>query len=209
MSGFGVLLALVRRRSKNVALVLIAAALYLLLMALNHWETRYYFFVMVLYAGFAAFAAATWLEMTRSLGWLKNLAFALIPVAMVATMFALSLAESRKDVTRFLESQPMEIIAARDYLSSVGATGGKRIVARKPHLPYLSRNEWVFFPQVKSLDEFRAWVEANRVDYIAVGKRELKERKELSALGYPGKAPDWLKAVWVNDDPMFILYKPQ
>jgi hypothetical protein len=209
MAGFGVLLALIRRRSKNVALVLIAGALYLLLMALNHWEARYYFFVMVLYAGFAVFAAAAWLEMARSLGWLKNRAFALIPVVMVATMVALSLAESRKDVTRFLDSQPTEIIAARDYLSAVGATGGKRIVARKPHLPYLSRNEWVFFPQVKSLDEFRAWVEANRVDYVAIGKRELKERKELSALGRPKNAPDWLKAVWINDQPVFILYEPQ
>src|SRR4030095_684886 len=136
MAAFGVLLALARRRSKNVTLVLIAGAIYLLLMALNHWEARYYFFVMVLYSGFAVFAAAAWLEMARSLGWLKNRAFALIPVAMVAAMFALSLAESRKDVTRFLESQPTEIIAARDYLSSIGATGGKRIVARKAHPPY-------------------------------------------------------------------------
>ncbi|HKQ90137.1 MAG TPA: glycosyltransferase family 39 protein [Blastocatellia bacterium] len=209
MAGFGVLLALARRRSKDVALVLIAGALYLLLMALNHWETRYYFLVMVLYAGFAVFAAVAWLEMARSLGWLKNRAFALIPVTMAATMVALSLAESRKDVTRFLDSQPTEIIAARDYLSAVGATGGKRIVARKPHLPYLSRNEWVFFPQVKSLDEFRAWVEANRVDYVAIGKRELKERKELSSLGKPQSAPDWLKAVWINDEPVFILYQPK
>jgi hypothetical protein len=164
---------------------------------------------MVLYAGFAVFAATAWLEAARSVGWLKNRAFALIPVAMVAAMAAFSLAESRRDVARFLESQPTEIIAARDYLSTTGATGGKRIVARKPHLPYLSRNEWIFFPQVKSLDEFRAWIETNRVDYIAIGKRELKERKELSALGKPEKAPEWLKAVWVNDDPMFILYKPQ
>ncbi|HEY7179944.1 MAG TPA: glycosyltransferase family 39 protein, partial [Blastocatellia bacterium] len=58
MAGFGVLMALARRRSKNVGLVLIAGALYLPLMALNHWEARYYFFVMVLYSGFAVFAAA-------------------------------------------------------------------------------------------------------------------------------------------------------
>ena len=43
MAWLGVLLALARRRTKNVSLVLIAGALYLLLMALNHWETRYYF----------------------------------------------------------------------------------------------------------------------------------------------------------------------
>ncbi len=209
MAWLGALIALGRRRSKNVTLVSIAGAFYLLLMALNHWETRYYFFVMVLYAGFAVFAATAWLDMARSQGWLKNRAFALIPVAMVATMFAFSLAESRQDMTLFLESQPAEIIAARDYLSATGAAGGKKIVARKPHLPYMSRNEWVFFPQVKSLGEFRAWVEANRVDYIAIGKRELKERKELSALGKPEKAPEWLKAVWVYEDPVFILYQPQ
>src|SRR5262245_7979072 len=85
-------LPLQHTRSKNVALVLIAGAIYLLLMALNHWEARYYFFVMVLYSGFAVFAAAAWLDMARSLGWLKNRAFALIRVAMVATMFVLSMA---------------------------------------------------------------------------------------------------------------------
>src|SRR5262245_14279159 len=208
-AAIGVLLALLRRRSKDVGLVLIAGALYLLLMALNHWEARYYFFVMVLYSGFAVFATAAWLDMARCLGWMKNRVFALIPVVMVGVMLTLSLAESRKDVTRFLENHPTEIIAARDYLSSVGATGGKKIVARKPHLPYLSRNEWVFFPQLKSLNELRAWVLVNRVDYIAVGKRELKERKELSELGKPENAPNWLKAVWVNNDPVFILYQPQ
>jgi hypothetical protein len=205
----GVLFALARRRSKEAMLVLIAGALYFLLVSLTHWETRYYFFLMVLYAGFAAFAAAEWLAMARNQGWLKPQVFTLIPAALVAVMFALSLAESRKDVTTFLAAQPVEIPAARDYLSSVGAIGGRRIVARKPHLPYLSRNQWVFFPQVKSLDELRAWVENNRVDYIAIGRRELKERKELAALGDPKNAPDWLKPVWVSDDPLFILYKPE
>src|SRR5215475_5833657 len=85
-AAIGVLLALARRRSKDVGLVLIAGALYLLLMALNHWEPRYYFFVMVLYSGFAVFAAAAWLEMARCLGWMKNRVFALIPVVMVGVM---------------------------------------------------------------------------------------------------------------------------
>jgi hypothetical protein len=209
MAWLGVLFALARRRSKEVILVLIAGASYFLLVSLTHWETRYYFFLMVLYAGLAAFAAAEWLAMACDQGWLKPPVFTLIPIALVAAMFAFSLAESRKDMTTFLAAQPVEIPAARDYLDSVGAIGGRRIVARKPHLPYLSRNEWVFFPQVKSLDELRVWVENNRVDYIAIGRRELKERRELAALGDPKKAPDWLKAVWVNDDPMFILYKPE
>ncbi len=216
----GVALALIKRRSKMLLFVLSAGVIYLLLMALNHWETRYYFFLMVLYAGFASYSLSVISKLVGARFWNWNPPFAdvtivlsipaLIGFVLFAAMWAMSFSESRKDVTKFLAGQPMELIAARDYLNTVNPQGARlRIVARKPHLPYLSRNEWVFFPQVKSLDEFRAWVESNNVDYIAIGKRELKERKELTSLGDPKKAPGWLRAAWVNDDPMFILYKPE
>jgi hypothetical protein len=208
---FGVVLALIGKRSKAVGFVLIAGAVYLLLMALNHWETRYYFFLMVLYAGFAAYAVSRLSKavVARSWSWKFPLAGG-FGVLLFAILWGLSLAESRKDVKRFLAGHPTEVIAALDYLRSVSPQGTRlRIVARKPHLPYLSRNEWVFFPQVKSLDEFRVWVENNQVDYIAIGKRELKERKELTSLGDPKNAPPWLKVAWVNDQPMFILYQPK
>lgn len=205
----GVGLSLIGQRSKPAMLVLIAGGIYLLLMALNHWETRYYFFVMALYAGFAVFAAERWLALMRRQGWLGAKAFAAIPVVIVAVMFASSLTASRKDVTEFLEAQPMELAGARDFVLSQNALPNSlRIVARKPHLAYLSRQEWVFFPQVKSLDELRVWLETNRVDYIVIGKRELKERKELKPLGNPKKAPDWLRAAWSYEPTNFILYQP-
>ena len=128
---------------------------------------------------------------------------------MVAAMFGMSLAESRQDVKDFLESQPVELIGARDYLLNTGAAPRSlRIVSRKPHLAYLSRQEWVFFPQVKSLDELRVWMEGTLVDYLVIGKRELKERKELTPLGKPKNAPVWLKAVWEYEPTNFILYQP-
>lgn len=205
----GIALTFVGRKSKPVMLVLIAGGLYLLLMALNHWETRYYFFVMALYSGFAVFAAARWLVLVRAQGWLKAPAFAAIPVVLVAIMFAASVTASRKDMMEFLEAQPVEVAGARDFILGLNAAPNSlRIVARKPHLAYMSRQEWVFFPQVKSLDELRAWMENNRVDYIAIGKREIKERKELKALSNPEKAPEWLKAVWVYEPTNFILYQP-
>ena len=205
----GVSLSFIGRRSKPAMLVLIAGGIYLLLMALNHWETRYYFFVMVLYAGFAVFAAERWLALMRAQGWLQAKAFAAIPVVLVVVMFAASLSASRKDVKEFLEAQPMEVAGARDFVLGLNAAPNSlRIVARKPHLAYLSRQEWVFFPQVKSLDELRAWLETNRVDYIAIGKREIKERKELKPLGDPKKAPDWLQPVWRYEPTNFILYQP-
>lgn len=206
----GIGLSLIGRRSKSLLLVLIAGGLYWLLMGLNHWETRYYFFVMVLYAGFAVFAAARWLELARAQGWLKASAFAAIPVALVVVMFAASLSASRKDVTEFLEAQPLEVAGARDFVLGLNASPNTlRIVARKPHLAYMSRQEWVFFPQVKSLEELRVWLQTNRVDYIAIGKREIKERKELKALGDPKKAPDWLQPVWRYEPTGLILYQPK
>lgn len=203
----GIVLAL--RKSKAVQLVLLAGGFYLLLMALNHWETRYYFFVMVLYAGFAVYAAAQVLTLAHAQGWLQHKAFAAIPVVIVAAMFGMSLAESRKDIKEFLENQPTELIGARDFLlGQRSAPYSLRIVSRKPHLAYLSKQEWVFFPQVKSLDELRAWMETNRVDYLVIGKRELKERRELKPLAKPKNAPDWLKAAWQYEPTNFILYQP-
>ena len=109
----------------------------------------------------------------------------------------------------FLLSHPHEIPAAIKFLQSTNAAPHSlKIVARKPHLPFIAKQDWVFFPPVKSLDELKSWLEKNPVDYLAIGKRELKSRKELAALGDPKTAPDWLHAVWTNDDPKFILYKP-
>src|SRR5262249_15268354 len=157
---------------------MVGGAIYMLLMALNHWETRYYFFVMVLYAGFAVYLCGWIYVPARNYGWLRLAAFTLIPLAAFGLIFSMTFAKGRENLRQFLDSHPVEILAARDYLQSVNAKG-MRIVARKPHLPYLTSNEWVFFPQVKSVDELRSWVETNHVDYIAISKRELKERKEL------------------------------
>jgi hypothetical protein len=165
---------------------------------------------MALYAGFAVFAASRWLSLARAQGWLKASAFVAIPIGLVVVMFAASLSASRLDVKEFLEAQPMEVAGARDFvLSQNAAPHSLRIVARKPHLAYMSRQEWVFFPQVKSLEELRAWLQTNRVDYIAIGKREIKERKELKSLGDPKKAPDWLQPVWRYEPTGLILYQPK
>jgi hypothetical protein len=207
----GLLLALLERRSKDARVLLLAGAFYLLLMALNHWETRYYFFVMVLSAGLAVYFVVRLFELARARGWLGHAAFALIPVLLIGWLFTASLAESRKDVQEFLESHPAEVIAVRDYLQSVGECNSqahKRIVARKPHVAYLCRGEWLFFPQVKSLDELRAWLASNPADYLLVSQRELKERKELKQLGEPGKAPAWLQPVWSQSKPLAVLYRP-
>jgi hypothetical protein len=208
LAWLGVALAPIERRSKRVTLLPIAGAIYFLLMALNHWETRYYFFVMVLYAGFAVYAVWRTFALARLQGWLRHPAFALLPVVLGLSMLVLSFVKGRANLSQFLDSHPVEVLAARDYLRSVNARG-QRVVARKPHLPYFTHNEWVFFPQVDSIEELRAWLDENPVDYLAISRRELKERKELKPLGDPDKAPNWLRAAWVSEEPLFILYQPR
>jgi hypothetical protein len=203
----GSLLALLERRSKAVLLLLLAGAGYFLLMALNHWETRYFFFIAALYAALAAYAAIRPLELARARGWLRPRVFALIPIALVAVMWADSFAFSRSSMQRFLSSHPVEVLSACEYLKREGVSGA-RVVARKPHLAYICGQQWVFFPQVKSLDELREWLRRSPVDYLFVGSVELARRRELAALKDPHSAPPWLKAVWVSADPACVLYKP-
>lgn len=207
----GLFLALWQRRSKNVLLLMLAGLLYLLLMGLNHWETRYYFFVMMLAAGFAVYLIAELFELARLRSGLKQPALAALPFLLVALLFTATVAEARFLTKEFLDSHPSEVLAARDYLQSVGEcnqAAHKRIVARKPHVAYLCRGEWIFFPQVQTPDELRTWLAQNPVDYLLVSQREIKERRGLKQLGEPAKAPPWLQPVWSQSKPVAVLYRP-
>jgi hypothetical protein len=123
-------------------------------------------------------------------------------------MWGSSFAMARSDLTAFLEMHPTEVLAACDYLRQQGVSGAQ-IVARKPHLPFICHQEWVFFPSVKSLDELREWLTTHRADYLVISSVELKRRRELSPLKNPKTAPPWLKVVWASKDPLLILYRPQ
>lgn len=195
----GIVIALSRTRSKKVLFVLISALLYVLIIGLTHWETRYYFFLMVVCAGFAAYTIVA----AFTSGYRAMQAAALV---LFAIMWLSSFGMARKDLTGFLKSQPLEILAARDFLKQQGVTSG-RIVARKPHLPFVAGLEWIFFPQVKSVDELGQWLETNPANYVVISSIETRRRKELASLREPDTAPSWLKLEWKNDDPLFILYR--
>lgn len=203
----GIAIALWRRRTKAVVVVLLAALIYFLLMGLTHWETRYYFFLMAVYSGFAVYAGAGLIEALNERGYPGRRYLALLPVALFAIFWATSFVMARSDLGGFLESHPTEVLAACAYLEQQGVSNA-RVLARKPHLPYICGQQWVFFPDVGSIDELGEWLKANRVDFVAFGVREVKARPELKPLRDVRKAPKWLEAVWRNEDPPLILYRP-
>lgn len=195
--GFAILL--IKERRKPILVVLTATLLYFLLMGLSHWETRYYFFMMTIYSGVAVYAAA-FLGGLFGRRWLLA-----VPGVMFVVMWSTSFVMARKDLTHFLGTHPTEILSACDFLKQRGVKGA-RIVARKPHLPVICDQQWVFFPQVGSLEELKAWLAEHPSDYVLISSVELKRRRELSALKSPATAPPWLEAVWENKDPLMILY---
>jgi 4-amino-4-deoxy-L-arabinose transferase-like glycosyltransferase len=209
----GALLTFADRRKKEVWLLLLSMLAYFILMGLNHWETRYFFFIGVCYAGLSSYFIHRFAELAGQQNIL-SVNSGVLRWAITAIFFSViwiaSFLPVRASFTSFMQSHPHEIPAAAKFLQSTNATPQSlKILARKPHLPFMANQDWVFFPPVKSLDELKSWLEKNPVNYIAIGKRELKSRKELAPLGDPKTAPDWLEAAWTNDDPKFILYKPK
>ncbi len=207
----GAILTLVDRKTKAARLFLLTMAAYLLLMGLNHWEARYFFFIGVCYAGLASYSINRFAELAsqRKLLAIDSPFFRYVIAAVfLAVVWTISVVPAKASFGNFLQAHPHEIPAAAQFLQSTNAASHSlKILARKPHLPFLAKQTWVFFPPVKSLEELKAWLEKNPVNYIAIGKRELKSRKELAPLGDPKTAPIWLEVAWVNDDPKFILYK--
>ena len=63
------------------------------------------------------------------------------------------------------------------------------------------------FPSVKSIDELKDEIVRHPVDYLTISSIEVRRRRELAVLIDPKNAPPWLKAVWVNENPKFVLYK--
>ncbi|MEX0878328.1 MAG: glycosyltransferase family 39 protein [Thermoanaerobaculia bacterium] len=202
----GVVVALWKRRSGFLAIIALAWALYFLLMALNHFEPRYYLFPAVIYAGLAAYAAVRlgdWAA-RRGRGFLRTRATGVLAFAL---LWALSLRASAADVRTFLRTEPIEVLDACAYLRGQGIRDA-RILARKPHLAFVCQQRNVAFPRVQSVEELRRSLAGTPVDYVVISSVEISKRRGLASLQDPAAAPPWLAAVWVHEDPLFILFKP-
>lgn len=202
----GVAFALRNGRSGFLAIAALAWAVYFLLMALNRWEARYYLFPAVIYAGVAAYAAVRlgdWAS-RRGRGFFRTRAMGVLAFAL---LWAMPSQPSVADVRAFLRTEPIEVLDACAYLRGQGIREA-RILARKPHLAAVCQQRNVGFPRVQSVEELRRWLAGTPVDYIVISSVEIAKRSGLASLKDPAAAPPWLAAVWVHEDPLFILYKP-
>jgi 4-amino-4-deoxy-L-arabinose transferase-like glycosyltransferase len=202
----GALLASMRHRSKTLTLLLAALATHFAVVGLVHYESRFHFFATVVYSGLAVFAVRILFEWLHERGTMSRRFASLAFVLAVTTLATLALARSTPYVRRMLATHPVEVPAACRFLT-VHEVPHARIVARKPHLPYLCKAELVMFPQVRSLDALRVALQRSDADIVFFAAPEAASRPELAMLLDPRNAPPWLRPIWAMKEPPAALYQ--
>ncbi len=180
-------------------------ALSFLLLCLVHYEPRYYLYILsffVLLVPFFLFESFKE-EMLSEPG--KRLSKALRGVVFAVTACFL-LFFSVKEVKQNIAQEPRELLKAAAALHGKVDPRGT-IIARKPHLGFLSKLQTIYFPEAKSVQELLAFAAAKRADYLLYGEIERDRRPELQELLDPGNELERMTPIFVLDNPKTIVYK--
>lgn len=205
LAALGIVLSLARHRRRPVLLVLIAALSYLLVMSLTHWMTRYFFLFVVCYGGFAAFAI---FEVAGAIERAFHAPMAGRATAIVLALWILvpSGARSVSRIRAIIERQPIELLAAAKYLDRV-APAEATVMARKPNVAYLSHRQWRELPDVRTLDELRAFLLRERPpDYLVYDRMALRFTPHLSVLANSDGDLGWLQRVYRDPPGVVMIY---
>jgi hypothetical protein len=186
-----------------VFLVLLAALSFLLVMSLTHWERRYFFFILVCYSGFAAFAVfeiARWVG--RALG--SMMAAQATMAVLVLWIVVPSIVTVWQAAAKTLSRQPVELLPAAEVVRRE-ASPRATVMAVRAQMAYLSRREWRPLP--------RRGLGRGPQDPPAAGPAGLRRLRrwawkympELKSLLDPAASPRWLRAVYSN--PAIVVYR--
>jgi hypothetical protein len=194
-----------RRERRRARPYLVSLALFLLVVALVHWESRYVLYLGVGCAGLAAQAVVRLAEEARR-RWGLTFRQAQVVLGLLAlAVLVPALVRTPLRVSEMLRRQPVELLAAAEKLRNL-AGPGTRIMGRKPHLAYLSRGEWVFLPDVDSIEALREALCRRPAAYLVYDDAARKLRRGLAPLGDPSTSVPWLTPVHVNPTAPLIVY---
>jgi len=204
LAAVGMVLGLVRRRTRPVMLVLAAWLSFLLLMSLTHWETRYFFFLLVCHAGFAAFAT---FEIAAWIGRVLDRP-RIVPalVAIVALWILVpSIVVSWRAVRVTLERQPLELLPAARQLARV-APPGATVMSLRAQIAYLSGLKWRGQPGASSVEELRTLLGSDTPDYLVFDRWARRFAKPLMPLAAPDFSVPWLEPVYRDPASDIVIY---
>jgi hypothetical protein len=167
------------RNAKPINLLISAGIWYLLPLGLIHWEPRYFFFINILAAGFAAYCIFEIMEVSRP-RYARQ-----ITAGLLFLIIGASGAMATVRVKQFLASEPLDLPAACGHLKS-----GSKIAARKPHIAFICGGQWALIPNLDSVDDLQRWLNENKIDYLVFGPMEVGTRARLIGIR------ERLKPVW-------------
>ena len=205
----GALNIMIRPEAARARPLVFSVLVYLLMLGLVHWESRYFLFGYVAYAGLAAYAiglvaGGAWPRDrpgASRCGWSTGLAAGLILTVLVPALVRAPLRTAE-----LLRQQPLGLLDAAEVLRQPQRRVPPRVMGRKPHLAYLAGGEWIFLPRVTSLDALPSILCRESVDYLVFDDAARKLRPTLAVLRDPRAAPAWLRPVHVDPEEPLIVY---
>ena len=128
----------------------------------------------------------------RRLGWV------------VSGLIAAGLIMNAVDQTKYQRRQPRFLLETARQIKSL-VRPGDRMLARKPHLPFLVGCQWVYFPDAGDLRELRAALIQKPAEFVYYGRSEVVLRPNFRFLSFPPYRPTgWETA---HSDPDGELYR--
>ena len=203
LAATGIGLSLARNRRRPVFLVLLAALSFLLVMSLTHWEKRYFFFILVCYSGFAAFAIfeiARWVG--RALG--STMAARATMAVLVLWIVVPSIVTVWQAAAKTLSRQPVELLPAAEVVRRE-APPRATVMAVRAQMAYLSRREWRPLPGADSVEGLKALLQQDPPGYVVYDRWARKYIPQLKSLVDPAVSPPWLRAVYSH--PSIVVYR--
>ena len=204
LAALGLVLSLLRRRTRPVLLVLCAWLSFLLVMSLTHWEARYFFFLLVCNSGFAAYALFEIAHWARDR--LHRPAVAPIVVTVVALWILVpSAIVTWREVRITLTRQPFELLPAARALAGV-APPGSTVMSSRAQIAYLSRLQWREMPSADSIDAFEAVLRKDQPDFLVFDRWAKRYVKPLGELVASGGGVPWLQPIYHDAQNQVVIY---
>ena len=204
LAAVGLIVSLVRRRTRPVLLVLSAWLSYLLIMSLTHWEARYFFFLLVCNSGsasFALFEIARWVA-----DRLGRTAAAPAIVALVALWILVpSAVVTWREVRITLTRQPIELLPAARALARV-APPGSTVMSSRAQIAYLSGLEWREMPGADSIEAFQGMLAKDAPTYLVFDRWARRLVKPLATFATSEARASWLEPIYRDAENQVVIY---
>jgi hypothetical protein len=199
-SGAGLFLLLPRLTKLQIS-VLLFPLLSFLLLCLVHYEPRYYLYIISFYI-YPAVYFFFFLKETGS----SMLARKVFPPVAFAASAVFVVMFSVRDIRATIADEPRALLDAATAIEH-RVSKGKSIIARKPHLGYLTNLQTKYFPLAKTIDELLDYARKEKADYLLYSEIESKMRPELNNLLEPDTLPEVFELLYLSRQTGTVVYK--